>query len=323
MLITEENIRYILLAYSVAEADQFNSAGGENLPISGLYNWARIFSGARAFPRTQKELEPFNVIHCNLTAFNIHVMNKILPWIDHSYQKLVMNVDYAIELWAANFPAPQTFLKTLDKADHVFAVEPVMSKLLGHLLHREVGCIPHPSNTKAISQMQAAVRRKAIGFSVHGYDQNFLMPFYAAQMSAPQDEYVYSAFGKFQNSPYLNLCFDELAINQPFEPFINYLAQFYAVFESYALHSYGRTTVEAAALGVPVVGADCVHAQNVCFRELAHPPNDPVAAASQMRRLLQDKEFYTHMARVGIERSHHFSFTESALRMLSFLNSRG
>lgn len=176
MTFTPENIKYILLAYSVAESEQFNSAGGEQLPISGLYNWARIFNGARAFPRTKAELEPFNVIHCNLTSFNIHVLDKIVKWIDRSRQKLLINVDYAMELWASNFAAPQTFLRAIDQADFVFAVEPTMADMLSSLLHRPVACIPHPSDIASLKKLRVESRRKAIGFSIHGYDHNFILP---------------------------------------------------------------------------------------------------------------------------------------------------
>jgi hypothetical protein len=312
-----QDIRYCLLSFDYWENDEANSFGEADVPISGLFNWARIFNGKRAFPRTPAEWSEFNLVHINLTTKNMLLLPGVLKNVDRTTTKILMNVDYAVDMWKDSFPYPDAMLEQLDKADYLFGVEPVMCEIIAHRLRRPVAHIPHPVATHLLSGMRTAERLSQIGVSIHRYDANFLLPHFVVGDLPHGFQSI--AFGSTADKKGLLHLYDFMKPNAGFAEFMPFVASLYAIVESYTLLSYGRLTAEAAFLGVPVVGAPCVESQSRCFPLLCS--SNPMHQRALVHRLISDSAFYSSVANYGIEKSEFYSFGSCEKMMRSLLSS--
>lgn len=324
MTFTEENIRYCLLAFASWESPHSDEYAKQNIPLSGLFNWSLALNGKRFFPRCKSDMEQFNLVHVNITANNLLLIPSLLKYIDKTKTKLIFNVDYAIEMWYPHFKFPSLFVDTLDKADYIFAVEEEMANTLSLMLGRNIPCIPHPCDISKIKSLTTTERFPLIGAMLHVYDGNQLLPSLAIDsvIEKLRPAWRSTAMGGVANDKEIGHLYDNFLPHTPvFEEFISYLSELYAVVESYMVHSYGRTTIECAALGVPVIGSACVSSQRRCFPDLCTENAQVKKTAELLERLINDKPFWTACVHKSIETSEYYSFENCKKMMFDFLNS--
>jgi len=321
MRYTSENIKYCLLTFDKPTQQHITSHTDENLCISGLYHWANIFKGDFSFPIWPEDTEKYNLIHVNVTPRNIPLLDQVLPMIDRNKTKILFNVDHSIHLWMSTFQYPQQLLAALDKADFIFGVEPAMCEVLSDALKRNVPCIPHPVDVEQIAKRRQHERSQRIGVSIHRYFGNSVLPWYAVN-DLPKG-WVTTAIGadKLDFKPKVHHMYPEVQPYLKFEVLIEWLAEIYAVVESYFIASYGRLTAECAALAVPVVGSDIVGSQARCFPLTSVTHFNPAKMKKILHRLINDTDFYTEVVRTGLKEAEFYSLENSKQRMLDFLNT--
>lgn len=312
-----DGIKYCLLSWNDLEVQETEQHRGRKVPISGLFNWANVLNGISAFPRSTEEMSAFNLIHLNVTAENLNLIPKIIRLVDRTRTKLIFNVDYAVELWPRNFRHPELFIQQLDQADFIFAVEQKMSEILSLALHRTVPCIPHPTDTTGLRKtFFSAERDNQIGVAIHQYDGAVTAPFYALR---EQNHFQTVAFGGIGKPEEYYHLFDFIAPYRSFEDNMKMIARLFAIVESYTIHSYGRVSVEAAALGIPVIGSTIVGSIKRCFPDISFDdPIDPLHIIKHIVQL-QDPEFYRHVSEKAMKLSDYYSFEKSRQRMVHFL----
>ena len=323
MRFTAENIRYCLLAFATWEPQHAEEFVSQKIPLSGLFNWSLVFNGKRFFPRSRDEMAQFNLVHVNITANNLMLLPSMFKLLDRTKTKVIFNVDYALEMWYPHFKFPAIFLEQLDKADYIFSVEEEMAETLSMLLKRPIACIPHPVAVEEISKRKLTSRFPLIGAMHHIYDSNIILPSLAINNAIEQWRPAWrsTAMGGIANDKEVGHLYDNFLDHTPdFERFITYLSNLYAVVESYTLRSYGRVTIECAALGVPVIGSDLVSSQRRCFPLLCTENAQPSKTSVLLKRLIEDKDFWKICAREGQTGAGYYSFEESKKRMLEFLN---
>lgn len=322
MKFTTENIRYCLLTHDHSTHTHIKSYADQDLCISGLYLWQRIFNGEFNYVHTPEAMAEYNLLHVNITPNNIPLIPSLLRIIDRSATKLIFNVDHAVDMWNNTFQYPHQFLDTLNVADYIFGVEPTMCNILSSALKRPVPCIPHPVDVEALSALKSGERDTRIGVALHRYDANTVLPWYAVENLPPR--WASSAIGAgspaLQNFKMSHL-YHELQPYLSFDELVKFISTLYAVIESYTIHSYGRLTVECAALGVPVIGADCVSSQRFLWPSLTIPNFDPVSARDLLFQLINDPSFYQDACQRASSAVSFYSLENSRNRMLKFLNS--
>ena len=320
MVFNDENIKYCLLSWDFYEEAEDNAYGNQKIPISGLFNWANALNGARTFPRSEQDLAQFNLYHINITSRNLFLLETFLKQKPRE-AKLLLNVDYAVEMWSQSFPVyPDLFFSLIDKADYIFAVEPLQSEILSTELRRNVPVIPHPVATHLLKNMRSPERDNQIGISLHRYDTSNLYPAALVARRLPK-HFQTVAVGSTSSKATLLHLFDFIKETTPFEEFIKTINRFYAVFESYSMHSYGRFTAECAALGIPCVGATCVHSLNECFPDLTYfDTNSIERPAEHLNDLINDQAFYSEMVNKSIELSENFSYKTCKEKLFKLLN---
>ena len=207
------------------------------------------------------------------------------------------------------------------KADFIFGVEPAMCEVLSDALKRNVPCIPHPVDVEQIAKRRQHERSQRIGVSIHRYFGNSVLPWYAVN-DLPKG-WVTTAIGadKLDFKPKVHHMYPEVQPYLKFEVLIEWLAEIYAVVESYFIASYGRLTAECAALAVPVVGSDIVGSQARCFPLTSVTHFNPAKMKKILHRLINDTDFYTEVVRTGLKEAEFYSLENSKQRMLDFLNT--
>jgi hypothetical protein len=324
MKFTEVNIKYCLLAFSSWESPHSDEYAKQNIPLSGLFNWSVAFGGKRFFPRSVADTEQFNVVHVNITANNLLLIPSLLKIIDRSKTKLLFNVDYALEMWYPHFKFPPLFIEMLDKADYIFSVEEEMAETLSLILKRRVACIPHPCDVSKIKSLTTTERWPVIGAMLHSYDSNQLLPALSINsvLDSRRPAWRSTALGGVAADKEVGHLYDNFLPHNPnFSEFITYLSQLYAMVESYMIHSYGRTTIECAALGVPVIGSSVVSSQRRCFPDLCTETAQVKKTAEYLEQLIVDSTFWSSCAHKAVEQSEYYSFKNCKSMMLEFLNS--
>ena len=315
----DEEIKYCLLAFDHTEAIDDNDHGNRQLPISGLYNWANALRGKRSFPRTPEEFEKFNLFHINITSKNLFLLPTFLKN-KPSSAKLLLNVDFSVELWNQNFAYPDLFLEQINKADYIFAVEPLMAEILSNSLHRYIPCIPHPLDTEGLKKYRTNDRINQIGVSLHRYDNNFLLPYFAVKDFAPEYQSLLLGSTTSSKQGFLHM-YDFILENCKFEEMISKISSLYLMYETYTIHSYGRLSAECAVLGIPCVGTHAVYSIKKCFPDLTTNINDIPKQKSLIKKLINDKEFYSEVAMKAVKLSEYYSYKNCVKLLRELLNN--
>lgn len=319
---TAENIRYCLLTFDHWQKSFQEQFTKHKPAISGLFQWANVFGGVMDFPRTPEQFSKFNLIHINVTPRNLFLIPQVRPKIDHKTTKLIVNVDYAIDLWLANYNFPELFLQELDRADYVFAVEPQMSEILSMHLKRPVACIPHPSDLYGIGKFATNDRTTTIGVNIHRYDRNLLLPWFALNnLQLDRAKYLTAAMGGCFTPDEVAHLYDMFIEHQPFPEMMKFLAQLLLVIDTFTIRSYGRFSIECATLGIPCIGTYLVDSIHRCFPDLCTEPNDIPKTAKLVNQLINDDDFYTEVANKAQQKVEYYSYDNCRKMMLEFLNT--
>jgi len=326
MKFTKENIRYCLLAFAGWEKTESDHYVSEDIPLSGLFNWSLALNGIRAFPRTREDAAKYNLVHVNITQNNLNMLPQLDELLDRSQTKVIYNIDYAIEMWYPSFRFPALFLREMDKADYIFAVEEQMADLLSQLLKRPVAHMPHPCSVNKLMALQKTgegARRSEIGVSIHSYEQNFLLPALAFRLAGlEKTKWLLSLIGDAgQNAGLVAHLYPNILGQIKYGDLMRHLAETYAVLESYTLRSYGRLTIDCAALAVPVVGSRCVDSQRFLFPDLCTENNEITKQAELLRELINNPVFWSHCVEGALDKIRFYSFESCADRMIEFLNA--
>jgi hypothetical protein len=319
-LYTLDNIRYCLLTWDEETHEHVESHAQQELCITGLYQWSKALGGTRDFPRTREEFEKYNVVHLNITPANLWLIPKIREMIDPEKTKLLLNVDHALDMWNESFPYAYIFLQEIAKADFVFGVEPAMCEILSYLLQRHVACLPHPSPVGQLKGLRVCDSRSPrVLISTHRYDRAYVVPWLACRYGMPEGFYT-AAIGTSTYKNWAMHLYSQIVPVAMFEPFIREIADSWCCIESYTMRSYGRFTIECAALGIPVIGAACVASQKRLFPELTTEVSDPAATGALLRRLCTEPEFHAECGVRGMKEVEYYGLERCAYRMLDFLN---
>jgi hypothetical protein len=92
------------------------------------------------------------------------------------------------------------------------------------------------------------------------------------------------------------------------------------VYDPFTFHSYSRTTVDTAAMGIPVVGSNRTQSIGICYPYTAVDPYDVKSARELIDKLLNDKEFYDLVVKTALENVEFYNHTNSKERYLLSLD---
>lgn len=315
-------MRYLLFSYlPVVQRER-------GLLISGLFHWREVFQGEVGAPSFER-LGEYDIVHLNFTSTSLALVGD-LAQACHRFPKtkLVVNIDFAVDLWGESLPFPSLLLRELDKADLLFHVEPRGAELLSLALRRPVFCIPHPVDTEAISRVQLFTEKLSVVSSiVHRYDaahseawmlmrglQEEGLDFQTRCIlcdATPDEEILRRVRSEFsQGSTWTN----------DYQDYLSRLAESMVVFDSCNLSTFGRVVAECAALCIPVVGHDCVYASRELYPDLTFSRFEVKKKIAALSGLLNSPALYRSVTIEAYRRlATLFSYEAAKRRFLAAL----
>jgi len=270
----------------------------EEPQLSGLYLWSRAFQkyGSKGnmdnFWR-KEDLEDYDIVHVNYTPSNMQHPSVIRDQLgDSSSTKLVINVDLDTHYWGVNFGYHfNDFIRELNLADILFHVEQKGAETLTMLLDREVHINPHPVDVTGIFNYSLKEREPIIGTIFHRYFPNTVVP-YTIQKDIPLRRVLFGHVPVGKHGVVANAgIYDQVLPMQGFKTNLQELAKCAIGCDLYEGHTFGRTIIELAALGVPTLCSSTIEAGQRLFPQTTIDPYDISRGKELITLLAEDLDF--------------------------------
>lgn len=314
-----KSLRFLHLAFHIHE-NLFRSP----IMISGFYNWHRAFEGEFSlYPGRKGRLSEYDILFVGISrpeldGVLLSQMRQEIGW--ETNTKIIVCIDYAIELWQGTFN-PFNLEQELMQADMIFISEPTMIQHVRSLIgdRKPVHHIMHPSCIEQLHNMRKPyeLRTDTIAAIIHRYDNNWLDPWLAIK-NLPWDTTAVLLDPSIQIHLYAYYKFMKEGID--YMPFLDWLARQKVILDSYhRLHTYGRTAVDAACIGVPIVGTNWIHAQQLLWPDLTVECGDTIGQEKIIRQLMTDKEFYDNCVEQAWDKVQEFSYANKKIELLNKL----
>ncbi|MBW2077893.1 MAG: methyltransferase domain-containing protein [Deltaproteobacteria bacterium] len=285
--------------------------------LSGLWQWGLAFDehgnkGDVRLLRRKEDLEEYDIIHINMTAGNLALPSMVRDEIgNNSDTKLIVNVDFDVMQWGANWQYPTLLTQALNCADLVFHVESTGASVLEHVLERKVHTLPHPVDVDGIDMYKKTEREPTIATMWHRYIPDATLPYFA-QKDIPLYRVLLGYTGKV---PTLAM-YDFVYKPRGFIDTIKTMASATFGCDLYPGRTYGRAVVEFAALAVPCVCSNTIDAARRCFPSLTVDPFDVAGAHKLFTDLIGDPDRIGEVYRYAYEAAGYYSQKNSYARMV-------
>jgi len=293
---------------------------------TGLYQWLEVFDGdiKNISSLMKEDYEKYDVVHLNLSGGDYCQVQKIREMIKDSSTKFVVSNDYGAHEFQTVFPHPDILVREIAGCDAYFATEPYSQNFFEQLLGKEVHLIPHPANIEWLKKLKSPhERQKCIGIVYH-YDGNQTFAPYIATKDIVAEKGYRTAMLGYQlkmDKQYAatRTLFHDVQKHSNFFDFCQMMLQCEVIYEPYCVPSYGRATVDSAALGVPTVGSYTVDSMRRCFPKTCNNPFNLKEINKTIRKLLDNNAFYYEVQDLAQKQSEHYNHKNSKERYMTML----
>lgn len=291
--------------------------------VGGYYNWHRVFNGEfKLFNDVKHRLNDYDIVFNALCRFNIQARlpQRIKERLTGN-TKLVVSVDYAVELWK-NTINPLYVKDALEAADMVIVPEPALFNYVASLLGKtdNVHICQHPSDIDNISKYYTPTedRYNDIVTYLHSYESNWLTPYLVTR---ELDDVRTIAVSPLKELGETAMPFYEYVMSVLSYPkYLEWVGKKKIYLESYhTVHSYGRSQVEMAVLGLPSVGSDNIYLQKLLFPETTTKPHETFAQTEIIKKLLSDESFYRRVVNYAQKKVKQFSYENKKQELLTLI----
>lgn len=300
----------------------FEAAKTEKTPLlSGLWQWSKAFKkfGAKGSVRLVREAEDIDtdIIHVNMTGGNLALPQMLRDSLGNSSSvKIVVNVDFDVSSWGANWIYPTLLEKALNCADLIFHVEPVGAKTLEFALKRKVYELPHPVDIVGLDEYKKEVREPYVTNVFHRYYPDITVPYWALRDLPLKSVLIGYGKGTVAPLPMYDVYYSVL----PFIEAIDVMSRGKFGLDLFHGYSYGRVVAEFAALATPCVCSETIAAAHRCFPDLVVNPYDVKRANELFWKMIEDDEFANEVClKKGYYAVKHYSLECCYKRMVEAL----
>jgi len=292
--------------------------------IGGFYNWHKAMNGEfHLFKTREDQLEDYDILFIGMSKPELEgqVATRIRKKIgNNSKTKLVVCIDYAVELWDRAFN-PYGLEQELMQADVLFVSEPAMLSHVKALINnrKPVHHLAHPSNIDGLRKYYKAkeLRTEEIVTLIHRYDNNWMDPLLATK-NLPWNTYAVCLDPNIM--VHLYAFYKYLIPGVEFTKYIGWVARKMVMLDSYhKIHTYGRSAVDCACLQVPVVGSTWQWAQNYLWPNTTVEPGDVYGQTQLIKKLMKDEKFYDDCVEIATEKVAHFSYENKRQELLNII----
>ena len=292
----------------------------EELTRTGLYQWLNVFNGDIKQPRDIANYEDYDIVHVNLASQDIHLVGNIREKIPKgSKTKLVVNNDYTTELWGTSFEFPSTISREIREADMLFGTEYFQTTALSELTKRKCYVIPHPADIKRLKVLNKIQPKNLLSTIWRRYDQHIYTPHLVTRDQGLTTQLL-GYDPKIDRRMFLTTTlYDYVYLGTNYMDFCDQLRESKVIYDPFTFHSFSRTTVDTAALGVPVVVSNRTQSGNICYPYTTVDPYDVYAGRKMIRKLLDDEEFRKLVIDTAYKNCEFYNHQNSMERYLSSL----
>lgn len=316
----------------------------EKVSRPGMYQWARAFNTGKDKGEikhindvAQNDVKNYDIIHANLCGVSAASIPRIKEAMKGSNTKLVVNLDYAIEIAQEGFSGhPREMWEALMAADFIFAVEPFQSNFISFFLKyhcperkakTQVPIVPHPCDTQGLKQFRVPNedRLDQCAVMIHRYKEQVMVP---AMISWGMRSTTWGI--GFTQGPIPLGMFTESSPLMEWDRYIYRLAHCTTALDYYlGIHSHSRFVEECACLGIACVSTEESYMGKLLFPEINHNEIDLQGIRDDLEKLEKGFEsgepdsFYLDMQEKGAERIEQFNWENSKKRLLEAMATWG
>jgi hypothetical protein len=291
----------------------------------GFFNWLQVFNGDLfqydAKLMTKEWLEQYDIVHVNLPPADQLLIPKLRRTLsNNSKTKLVGNNDHVCEIWHKFGNHYDTYHDVQRQCDMVFGTEHHQTS---HMIDT-AKVIPHPHDIEVLKHMYTDMTYHKVGVLFHHWEgktftTSILCDKIFKQFGMTSKVYAYEN-SKDECQRWGRILFDEFVGGLAYPDFIDDLISNKIVIEPCSYHTYGRTTVDLAAIGIPCVGSNRVDSMRRCFPFTSFDPYDIAGQLKVIKQLLNDEQFKLKVIAYAKNASEYYNYNNSRKRFLDALN---
>ena len=292
----------------------------EELARTGLYQWLNVFRGHVKYPKEITDYNDYDIVQVNLSAQDVHIIGDIRSKLGkNSKTKLVVNNDYTTEAWGQAFEYLSTLEREVQGADLYFGTEYYQTSALTELVGKKCFVIPHPADVKRLKSLPKVPQKNIISTIWRRYDNFSYVPSLAVRNQGMTTQLIGYDANRDRRKYLTTTLYDFVLLGTNYFEFCDQLAESKIIYDPFTFHSYSRTTVDTAALGVAVVGSNRTQSANICYPYTTIDPYDITKARELISKLLTDEDFYKKVVDTAKEKSEYYSHINSKERYLQAL----
>ena len=292
----------------------------EELARTGLYQWINVFKGDVKYPRDVEDYSAYDIVQVNMSPQDLHLAGNIREKIGNdSKTKLVVNNDFTTELWQNSFEYPDTMSREMNHADMLFGTEYFQTTAITEISGRKCYIVPHPADVRRMKSLAPLPKKNIISTIWRRYDNYSFIPSLMARNHGMSTQLIGYDKNVDKKTWFTTTLYDYVFAGTNVFDFNDQLRESKIVLDPFTLHSFSRSTVDTAALGVAVVGSNRTQSMNVCYPFTCVDPYDVMGARNLIKRLLEDKSFYNKVVETAKEKVEFYNHENSKYRYLSSL----
>lgn len=322
----EKDIKYLCVCYGISP--KVRATLDEVPRRGGFYNWLFLFKGdikpykeILRQPNPKKFLERYDVVHCNMSPIDLAIvpeLRKILG--TKSKTQLVVNNDYVAEVWHRWNFHPRQYWHVQEQADMVFGTEPTQTS---HMIDR-AKVLPHPHWIEMLKHMKPDAIDKTYGILYHWWEGAVYRPAIVDFKFKKKNKLYKSKMYAFRedvadDKRWLRAYFDIKVPPMSFPEYIDDLMSNKFVYEPTCFHTYGRNSVDLAAIGTPCIGSENVASMKRCFPYTSCDPMDIKTIVKHADRLVNDDSFRHKVIEYAKKACEYYNYENSRKRFLDAL----
>jgi len=288
----------------------------------GYYNWLFLHKG-EMLPFSQDiDFEKYDVVSMNMSPVDQVLVPQVRAKIPKSSSTLlILNNDYVAEAWTTWGTHPIHYENIQALGDVCYSTEPHQVSLMREGTYT----IPHPHWIKTLKHLNVQWNHSSnnIGAIYHwwsgkSYIESLL--FYKLQRKYPKLwSRLYAYYGKDEMRRWQKVLFNEQMKLLPYPEYLRSLATNKFLLENCRYHTYGRNTVDTAALGIPSVGSDRVFSMKLCWPEMCCDPIDGKKMMEIMEKVIKGGSWLDKQLDYAYEACEHFNYQNSRERYMSMV----
>lgn len=307
----------------------------------GVYQWARAFNTGKNTGEIRhintiapNDLKNYDFCHMNLCGVSATAITKVKAALAGSDTKLIVNLDYAIEIVQEGFERPREMWEALMAADFVFVQEPFQQNFVSFFLkyHNpgktskfQAALVPHPCDTIGLKELRVPNedRLDMCAIMIHRYREHVIIP---AMITWGLRSLTWGV-GFTTGAIPIGLFVDASPMLE-WPKYLYKLSHCTTALDLYlGVHSHSRFCEETACLGVVTVSSQESYMGKLLFPEISHNETDLQGIRNDLEKLEdgfdkgEPSPFYLELQEKASQRVEAYNWENSKNRLFEAMRA--